>query len=75
MPTINQLVRKNRSDKTRKSKAPVLGVGLNTIRKKQLILSHHKNVVYVLVLVQRHLRNQTLRYVSMLVFVYLMEKK
>ena len=34
MPTINQLVRKNRSDKTRKSKAPVLGVGLNTIKKK-----------------------------------------
>ncbi len=34
MPTINQLVRKNRKDKVRKSKAPVLGVGLNTIQKK-----------------------------------------
>ena len=34
MPTINQLVRKNRKDKERKSKAPVLGVGLNTIKKK-----------------------------------------
>lgn len=34
MPTINQLVRKNRKDKVRKSKAPVLGVGLNTIKKK-----------------------------------------
>ena len=33
MPTINQLVRKNRKDKVRKSKAPVLGVGLNTIHK------------------------------------------
>ena len=33
MPTINQLVRKNRNDKVRKSKAPVLGVGLNTIKK------------------------------------------
>ena len=33
MPTINQLVRKNRKDKVRKSKAPVLGVGLNTIQK------------------------------------------
>ena len=33
MPTINQLVRKNRKDKVRKSKAPVLGVGLNTIKK------------------------------------------
>ena len=34
MPTINQLVRKKRKDKVRKSKAPVLGVGLNTIKKK-----------------------------------------
>ena len=34
MPTINQLVRKNRKDKVRKSKAPVLGIGLNTIKKK-----------------------------------------
>ncbi|MBQ6817127.1 MAG: 30S ribosomal protein S12 [Bacilli bacterium] len=35
MPTINQLVRKNRSDKIRKSKSPVLGIGLNSIQKKQ----------------------------------------
>lgn len=34
MPTINQLVHNKRKDKVRKSKAPVLGVGLNTIRKK-----------------------------------------
>ena len=34
MPTINQLVRKNRSDKKRKSKSPVLGIGLNSIQKK-----------------------------------------
>ena len=34
MPTINQLVRKNRKDKTRKSKSPVLGVRTNTITKK-----------------------------------------
>lgn len=33
MPTINQLIRNNRKDKVRKSKAPVLGVGLNTIQK------------------------------------------
>ena len=33
MPTINQLVRKNRKDKVKKSKAPVLLVGLNTIKK------------------------------------------
>src|SRR5574344_160293 len=34
MPTINQLVRKNRKDKVRKSKAPVLGVGLNSVKRK-----------------------------------------
>ena len=34
MPTINQLVRKNRRDKTRKSKSPVLGVRMNTIKKQ-----------------------------------------
>ena len=33
MPTINQLVHNKRKDKVRKSKAPVLGVGLNTIKK------------------------------------------
>ena len=33
MPTINQLVRKKRKNKIKKSKAPVLGVGLNTIKK------------------------------------------
>lgn len=35
MPTINQLVKKNRSKKTRKSKSPVLNVGFNTIERKQ----------------------------------------
>ena len=30
MPTINQLIRKNRKDKTRKRKSPVLGVGYNS---------------------------------------------
>ncbi len=34
MTTINQLVRKGRGRKVRKSKAPVLGVGINTIQKK-----------------------------------------
>src|SRR5574344_1064371 len=37
MPTINQLVRKSRGKKTRKSKSPVLGVGLNTIQRKQTV--------------------------------------
>ena len=35
MTTINQLVRKGRSNKTRKSKSPVLNVGLNTLERKQ----------------------------------------
>ena len=34
MPTMQQLVRKNRTDKKRKSKSPVLGFGLNTIQRK-----------------------------------------
>ena len=34
MPTINQLVRKNRTDKVRKSKSPVLGIGYNSRQKK-----------------------------------------
>lgn len=34
MPTVQQLIRKNRTDKVRKSKSPVLGFGLNTIQKK-----------------------------------------
>ena len=37
MPTINQLVRKRRTDKVRKSKAPVLGVGYNSKEKKQTV--------------------------------------
>ena len=39
MPTMQQLVRKNRSSKVRKSKSPVLGLGLNTLQKKQTELN------------------------------------
>ena len=35
MPTINQLVRKNRKNKTRKSKSPVLGIGYNSRTRRQ----------------------------------------
>ena len=35
MSTINQLVRSGRGKKVRKPKAPALGVGLNTIQRKQ----------------------------------------
>lgn len=37
MPTINQLIRKGRKSKTRKSKSPVLGIGLNTLKKKKTV--------------------------------------
>ena len=39
MPTINQLVRKRRSEKSRKSKSPVLGIGFNSKAKKQTELN------------------------------------
>ena len=34
MPTINQLIHNKRKQKVRKSSAPVLSVGLNTLKKK-----------------------------------------
>lgn len=34
MPTINQLVKKNRKDKVRKSKSPVLNVGFNSLERR-----------------------------------------
>ena len=34
MPTINQIVRKGRGSKTRKSKSPVLNVRLNSLTKR-----------------------------------------
>ena len=34
MTTINQLVRKGRGSKIKKSKSPMLGIGLNTIQRK-----------------------------------------
>ncbi len=37
MPTINQLVRKKRHDKVRKSKSPVLGFRLNGITKRETV--------------------------------------
>ena len=37
MPTINQLIRKKRHDKVRKSKSPVLGFRLNGITKRETV--------------------------------------
>ena len=36
MPTFNQLVKQGRTDKTYKSKAPVLQVGFNTLKNKAI---------------------------------------
>ena len=38
MPTINQLVRKGRKLKTKKSKSPVLGIGYNSRKRKEIEL-------------------------------------
>ena len=40
MPTINQLVRKRRTDKKRKSKSPVLNVGFNSKDRKTTNTDH-----------------------------------
>ena len=46
MPTINQLVRKSRTDKTKKSKSPVLNIGYNSKDKKRTYnTSPHKRGV------------------------------
>ena len=39
MPTINQLVRKGREDKTYKSKAPALGKGYNSLKSRPISIS------------------------------------
>ena len=39
MPTINQLIKNRRSKKTRKSKSPVLGIGVNTIKRRTTSLN------------------------------------
>lgn len=39
MPTISQLVNKRRKDKARKSKSPVLGIGLNSLKRRSTSLN------------------------------------
>ena len=45
MATINQLVKKGRSKKTRKSKSPVLNIGFNTIERKQTATGVIQNLI------------------------------
>lgn len=59
MPTINQLTKKPRSKKVRKSKSPVLLVGKIVFKRNKLYKYHLKKEEYVQELVLQHLRNQT----------------
>ena len=58
MPTINQLVKKNRGKKKRKSKSPVLNVGYNTLEKKQTDAKSPQKEGFVLKLLLEHLKNR-----------------
>lgn len=49
MSTINQLVNNKRKKKTRKSKSPVLNVGLNTLQRKQTDQNSPQKEEFVLV--------------------------
>ena len=59
MPTINQLTRKPRTKKVRKSKSPVLLVGKIVSKRNKLYKFHLKREEFVLGLVLLHLRNLT----------------
>ena len=47
MPTVNQIIRKGRGNKKKKSKSPALLVGVNTIERRQTIKHLHKKEEYV----------------------------
>ncbi len=60
MPTFNQLVRKGRQTAVKKSTAPALQRTYNSLRKKAVEqYLHHRNVVFVQLLKQLHLRSLT----------------
>ena len=45
MPTFNQLVRKGRQTSVKKSTAPALQKGYNSLKRKQLTHLHHRKEV------------------------------
>ncbi len=47
MPTFNQLVRKGRQTSVKKSTAPALQKGFNSLKKKATIHLHRRSVVFV----------------------------
>ena len=59
MPTFNQLVRKGRQTSEKKSTAPALQKGYNSLKKRATNVLHHRREVYVQQLRQLHLRSLT----------------
>ena len=63
MPTFNQLVKKGRQTSVKKSTAPALQKGYNSLQKRatnvSLILLLHRREVFVQLLRLLHLRNLT----------------
>ena len=60
MPTFNQLVRKGRQTSVKKSTAPALQKGYNSLHKKATDVSAPQKRVYVLLLRQQLLKSLTL---------------
>ena len=74
MPTFNQLVRKGRKTSVKKSTAPALQKGFNSLKKLQT-QAHHRREVYVQLLKLQLLKSLTLLYVRSPEFVFLTESK
>ncbi len=74
MPTFNQLVRKGRQS-VKKSTAPALQKGFNSLKKKATDQAHHRKEVYVQLLRQQLLRSLTQLFVRSPEFVFPTESK
>ena len=59
MPTFNQLVRKGRQTSVKKSTAPALQKGYNSLQKRPTVLLLHRREVFVQLLRQLLLKNLT----------------
>ena len=59
MPTFNQLVKKGRQTSVKKSTAPALQKGYNSLKKRATNESAHRREAYVQLLRQLHLRSLT----------------
>lgn len=75
MPTFNQLVRKGRQVSTKKSKAPALQVGFNSLKKKTIGQSAPRSVVSAPLLRQQPLRSLTPLFVRLPEYVFPTEWK